>query len=174
MIENIARKVAQSDEFYRLLSIVPIFLVLGLFSMYAALQKALPEKSELIPIVSNITDLKNNSGLVSFESNSEKLRFPCICDYGWGYKAFDGSKAINALVQRNSDAELYAWELSINDTSIFTYEELYAERKQEKDEAIQFALYTLIGSLVGSLFYAIVYFARRRFPESEEPVSLRT
>ncbi|WP_028469045.1 hypothetical protein [Neptunomonas japonica] len=169
MIENITRKIAQSDELYRLLSIVPIFLVFGVISMYTAVQKALPEKLELIPIVSNITDLKNNSGLVSFEGNPEKLRFPCICDYGWGYKAFDGSKTINALVQRNSDAELYAWELSINDTSIFTYEELYAERKQEKDEAIQFALYTLIGSIVGLVFYAIVYFARSRFSEREEP-----
>lgn len=137
--------------------------------MYTATQKPLPNKAELTSLNSVIGDLKNNSGMVLFEGNSEKLRFPCMCDYGWGYKAFDSSNTILALVHRNSDAELYAWELFINDKSIFTYEELYSERKQKREADVKFASYTILGSIIGLIFYAIVYLMRRRFAESKEP-----
>jgi hypothetical protein len=169
MFENLTKKIAQSDDTYRCLSATPIFLVVGLILMYTAIQRPLPNKAELLPFNAVISDLDNNSGMVSIGGNTEKLRFPCMCDYGWGYKAFDSSAEIHALVYRNSDAELFAWELSIDDTSIFTYEELYSARKQEKDEGIKFASYTILGSVIGICFYIIAYVMRRRIVKKKEP-----
>jgi hypothetical protein len=168
MFINYFLKCIHSKECGRLLPLAPILLIVGLFSLYSAMNKPLPEKGKLISFVGVITDLDNRSGLILFEGNQERLRFECICDYGWGYRSFDNSNSIHALVSRNSNADLYAWQLSINDKSIFTYEDLYMKKKRKKDEFIQFSICLILSSIAGFVFYAIVYFTRRRFPNIED------
>ncbi len=155
------RDIWESEDFYRFLAIAPVFIFLGAMLLYSGLMSSIPEKGDLVRMSGEVTSLKNSSAKVTTDSVNEKLSFPCICDYGWGYKAFDNPVVYHALVFTDDKGMMDAWELQLNDRKIFSYEDIAPGKKSKKEEETLLGGVVLAASVIMSFLYLHKWRLRR-------------
>jgi hypothetical protein len=155
------RDIWESEDFYRILAVAPVFSFLGALLLYSGLMSFIPEKGDLVPMDGEATDLKNSSAKVTRDSVNEKLAFPCICDYGWGYKAFDNPVVYQALVFIDDKGAMNAWGLKLNDRKIFSYEDIAPGKKAKREEEILLGGVVFAVSIIMSFLYLHKWRLRR-------------